>query len=64
MPGQYAFTAPPTAYDGIVYVSGAGVGATVHAISEASGIVQWKRSVANGDKSSPAVDGCVRLLRL
>jgi outer membrane protein assembly factor BamB len=57
MPGQYAFTAPPTAYDGIVYVSGAGVGGTVYAVSEANGILQWTGSVENGDKSSPAVDG-------
>jgi outer membrane protein assembly factor BamB len=56
MPGQYAFTAPPTAYDGVVYVSGAGVGGTVYAVSEANGVVQWTGSVANGDKSSPAVD--------
>jgi outer membrane protein assembly factor BamB len=56
MPGQYAFTAPPTAYDGVVYVSGAGEGGTVYAVSEANGVVQWTASVANGDKSSPAVD--------
>src|SRR5262249_30238656 len=49
-----SFTAPPTGYDGIVYVSGAG---TVYAVSEAGGIVRWKRSVDGGDKSSPAVDG-------
>src|SRR5579859_147673 len=56
MPGQYAFTAPPTAYDGVVYVSGAGVGGTVYAVSEADGVVRWQRAVQNGDKSSPAVD--------
>ena len=55
MPGQTSFTAPPTAYDGIVYVSGAGLGGTVYAVSEADGIVRWTRSVQNGDKSSPAV---------
>jgi outer membrane protein assembly factor BamB len=49
-----SFTAPPTGYDGIVYVSGAGM---VYAVSEAVGIVQWKGSVDGGDKSSPAVDG-------
>ena len=49
-----SFTAPPTGYDGIIYVSGAG---TVYAVSEAGGIVGWKRSVDGGDKSSPAVDG-------
>ena len=57
MPGQYAFTAPPTAYDGIIYVSGAGFGGTVYAVSEADAIVRWTGSVANGDESSPAVDG-------
>jgi outer membrane protein assembly factor BamB len=57
MPGQYAFTAPPTAYNGVVYVSGAGLGGTVYAVSETSGAVKWKARVKNGDKSSPAVDG-------
>jgi outer membrane protein assembly factor BamB len=56
MPGQYAFTAPPTAYDGVVYVSGAGTGGTVYAVSEADHVVRWKGSVENGDASSPAVD--------
>lgn len=56
LPGQYSFTAPPTAYDGVVYVSGAGVGGTVYAVSEADGIVRWTGPVMNGDKSSPAVD--------
>ncbi|HEX9063643.1 MAG TPA: PQQ-binding-like beta-propeller repeat protein, partial [Streptosporangiaceae bacterium] len=56
MPGQSAFTAPPTAYDGVVYVSGAGIGGTVYAVSEADGAVRWQRPVMNGDESSPAVD--------
>lgn len=56
MPDQWAFTAPPTAYDGVVYVSGAGYGGYVYAVSEADGVVQWEGTVANGDKSSPAVD--------
>ena len=54
MPGG-SFTAPPTAYDGVVYVSGSG--GAVHAVSEADGIVRWTGTVATGDKSSPAVDG-------
>src|SRR5262245_7080312 len=49
-----SFDAPPTGYDGIVYVSGVG---TVYAVSEAGGIVRWTGSVDGGDKSSPAVDG-------
>ncbi len=56
MPNQYAFTAPPSAYDGVVYISGAGFGGTVYAVSEADGVVRWTGSVENGDKSSPAVD--------
>jgi outer membrane protein assembly factor BamB len=56
MPGQYAFTAPPTAYDGVLYVSGAGSGGTVYAVREADGQVTWMQPVQNGDKSSPAVD--------
>jgi outer membrane protein assembly factor BamB len=56
MPDQWAFTAPPTAYDGVVYVSGAGYGGYVYAVSEADGRVRWEGTVANGDKSSPAVD--------
>jgi outer membrane protein assembly factor BamB len=56
MPNQYSFTAPPTAYDGVVYVSGAGFGGTVYAVRESDGTVNWTQSVANGDKSSPAVD--------
>ena len=57
MPDQWAFTAPPTAYDGVVYVSGAGYGGYVYAVSEADGRVRWEGTVENGDKSSPAVDG-------
>jgi outer membrane protein assembly factor BamB len=56
MPDQWAFTAPPTAYDGVIYVSGAGYGGYVYAVSEADGVVQWEETVENGDKSSPAVD--------
>jgi outer membrane protein assembly factor BamB len=56
MPGQYSFSAPPTAYDGVVYVSGAGSGGTLYAVSEGDGVVRWTGSVENGDKSSPAVD--------
>ena len=56
LPDQWAFTAPPTAYDGVVYVSGAGYGGYVYAVSEADGLVQWEGTVENGDKSSPAVD--------
>jgi outer membrane protein assembly factor BamB len=57
LPGQYAFSAPPTAVDGIVYVGGAGVGGTVYAIDQSNGDVLWTAAVANGDKSSPAVSG-------
>jgi outer membrane protein assembly factor BamB len=57
LPGQYMFTAPPIAVDGIVYVGGAGSGGTLYAVDEQSGRLLWTDSVANGDDSSPAFDG-------
>ena len=55
LPYQYAFSSPPTARDGVVYVSGAGSGGTVYAVDEASGNVLATQAVANGDHSSPAL---------
>jgi outer membrane protein assembly factor BamB len=57
LPGQYAFTSPPTAINGIVYVGGAGSGGTVYAVDEMTGNVLWTAGVANGDQSSPTVSG-------
>lgn len=54
-PGQYFFSAPPTAVNGLVYVGGAGSAGTLYAVDESNGIVLWTAGVANGDKSSPAV---------
>jgi outer membrane protein assembly factor BamB len=55
LPGQYAFSAPPTAVNGVVYVGGAGSGGTLYAVDESNGNVLWTAGVANGDRSSPAV---------
>jgi outer membrane protein assembly factor BamB len=55
LPGQWAFTSPPTAINGIVYVGGAGSGGTLYAVDEATGNVLWTATVWNGDYSSPAV---------
>ena len=55
LPGQYAFSAPPTAAHGQVFVGGAGSGGTLYAVDESSGAVQWTQGVANGDDSSPAI---------
>jgi outer membrane protein assembly factor BamB len=57
LPGQYAFSAPPIAVNGIVYVGGAGSGGTLYAVDEQSGRLLWTDSVENGDDSSPAFDG-------
>jgi len=57
LPGQYAFSAPPTASNGVVYVSGAGDGGTVYAVAESTGAVLWTMPVENGDDSSPALSG-------
>jgi outer membrane protein assembly factor BamB len=55
MPGQYAFSSPPTAGGGFVFVGGAGSGGTVYAVDQATGAVAWTAPVMNGDNSSPAL---------
>jgi outer membrane protein assembly factor BamB len=57
LPGQYSFSSPPTAQNGIVYDGGAGSGGTLYATNESNGALLWSKPVANGDNSSPAVDG-------
>jgi outer membrane protein assembly factor BamB len=53
---QYSFSGAPTAANGQVLVSGAGVGGTVYAINEATGKPNWiVDGVENGDEDSPAV---------
>jgi len=53
--GQYLFSSPPTAGNGMVYTGGAGSGGTVYAVREKNGSVVWTGSVENGDSSSPVV---------
>jgi outer membrane protein assembly factor BamB len=55
LPGQYSFSTPPTARNGIVYTAGAGVGGTLYAVAESTGLLLWTASVMNGDSSSPVV---------
>ncbi len=55
LPYQYAFSAAPTAVNGIVYLGGAGTGGTVYAVDELTGNVLWTAGVENGDNSSPTV---------
>ena len=55
LPGQYAFSSPPTADRGVVYVGGAGSSGTLYAVSETDGSVLWTEGVENGDHSSPAL---------
>ncbi len=55
LPTQYAFSSPPTASGGLVYVGGAGLGGTLYAVGETSGELLWTSSVSNGDQSAPAV---------
>jgi len=55
MPGQYLFSSPPAAGNGMVYTGGAGGGGTVYAVKETDGTVVWTASVENGDDSSPVV---------
>src|ERR1041385_801056 len=57
LPGQYLFTAAPSAANGIVYTGGAGSGGTVYAVRENDGHLLWTQAVENGDDSSAAVGG-------
>jgi outer membrane protein assembly factor BamB len=55
LPWQYATDAPPTAANGVVYVSGSGSGSALFAVSEADGRILARQSVTYGDQSSPAL---------
>jgi outer membrane protein assembly factor BamB len=55
LPGQYAFSSPPVASRGTVWVGGAGSGGTLYAVSERTGALRWTRPVENGSQSSPAL---------
>jgi outer membrane protein assembly factor BamB len=55
LPGQYAFSSPPTVRYGTVYTGGAGSGGTVYAVNAKTGAIRWTASVMNGDDSSPAL---------
>lgn len=55
LPNQYAFSSAPTAFNGLVFVGGAGSGGTLYAVDEMNGNVVWTASVENGDSSSPSV---------
>ena len=55
LPRQHAFTAPPTYHDGRIFVSGAGFGGTVYAVSESDGSVLWSRNTEGGADSAPVV---------
>ncbi len=53
--GQFLFTAPPTIFQGVIYIGGAGTNGTVYAVNANSGAVLWTSPVLNGRKSAPAV---------
>ena len=56
-PLQSYFTAAPTALNGQVFTSGRGVGGTLFAYSDATGLQNWSANVFYGDASSAAVTG-------
>jgi outer membrane protein assembly factor BamB len=51
----YAFTSPPTAFGGTVYLSGGGFGAEMLAVNQQDGTLKWHQAVNSGEHSSPAV---------
>jgi outer membrane protein assembly factor BamB len=57
MPDEYAFSAPPTAADGVVYTLGGGNDGILYAVQESDGSLLWTANIHVGDISSPAVSG-------
>lgn len=59
MPGQYYAASPPTAYNGVVYVTAEENGSTVYGVDESNGNVLWAQHQGLGGsfQSSPAVSG-------
>jgi outer membrane protein assembly factor BamB/sugar lactone lactonase YvrE len=55
LPIQYFFSSAPTAFGGIVFISGSGTGGTLYAVNETDGSVMWTDGAASGQDSSPAV---------
>ena len=47
LPQEYAFTSPPTATNGTVYVGGSGSGGKLYAVDETTGGVDWIAGVMN-----------------
>lgn len=56
LPNQYSFDTPPNATGGQVFLSGSGDGATLYAVDEKTGNVNWSQLGYGGD-SSPALGG-------
>jgi outer membrane protein assembly factor BamB len=57
LPEQWSFNDPPTAYDGMVYASGAGEAGTMYGVSEATGQLIWSAYMDDGAANgSPAVN--------
>ncbi|HKV54665.1 MAG TPA: PQQ-binding-like beta-propeller repeat protein [Candidatus Binataceae bacterium] len=55
--GEWLFLTPPIAADGQVYTYGAGFGATLYAVDEKTGHVNWSHLLEGGAKGSPAFGG-------
>lgn len=55
VPGQSDFSSPPTARDGIIYINGAGSGATLYAIREQDGSVAWSQGTNGSIWGAPAL---------
>jgi len=55
LPTQYDFSAPPTASGGVIYISGAGSGATLYAVRESDGSVIWSQNTDGSIWGAPTL---------
>jgi outer membrane protein assembly factor BamB len=55
LPDEGAFSSPPVAYNGTVYLPGAGESGRLYAVNEIDGSLRWEKPMQAGQNSSPAI---------
>jgi len=56
LPYQYNFSYAPTAFRGVVYITGGGNGSSLYAVSATTGTLLWSRNAGQGEASPVVVD--------
>jgi hypothetical protein len=59
--GQYSWSSPPVALDGLVVVNGGGIGDYTYGVRESDGTLLWTYMASNDDSSPAMIPGAVFL---